>query len=295
MKNQFLKIATKVLGLPEEEAAEKLFNGDELSEDAADIILSGLENKIASVKKEGSENFDKGFKKAEAKYKSHAENVIKEALGIEITEGEELSEAVAKWQAENKKSKTTLTDDDIKKHPLYRQLEKERVPKEEYEKVLTEHEQFKSMAVKREVLAQVKPKVWATVTSMSPKLPTDPKVAETYRNSFLNTFDSYDYQIENDDILILKDGKRIEDNFGNPLKFQDFVKSNASSYFEFNKQEPKGGAGNQNGATNTGAVTSPMPKSWDEFNKTRATLTGKDLLDYSTAGRAHLQGLGITE
>lgn len=295
MKNQFLKIATKVLGLTEDEAVAKLFNGDDLNEDAADILLTGLESKITAVKKEGADNFDKGFKKAEAKYKSHAETILKDTLGIEIAEGEDLSEVVQKWTQENKK-KSNLTDDDVKKHPLYRQLEKDRVPKEEYEKVIGEFEGYKQQSAKREVLAQVKPKVWSTVTSMNPKLPTDPQVSETYRNAFLSAFDDYDYQIENDDILILKEGKRVEDSFGNPLKFQDFVKSNASKYFEFQKQEAKGGAGNNNdNQTPGGAVTKPMPKSWDEFNSTRATLTGKDLLDYSTAGRAHLNQLGIKE
>lgn len=291
----FKYIATKLLNLTEEELTSKYFDGEALKETAPDELLTAIETKLKAAKQGETEAFNKGFKKAEAKFKSEAENTIKEVLGVEINEGEDLAEVVSKWHSENKKTKSALTDDDIKKHPLYRQLEKERVPKEEYEKVISEFDDYKSQAARREVLAQVKPKVWGVVTGMNPKLPTDQKVAETYRNAFLSVFDSYDYQIENDDVLVLKDGKRVEDNFGNPLKFEDFVKSNASNYFEFNKQEAKGGAGNANGQPPAGAVAASMPKSWAEFNKTRSTLTGKELLDYSTAGRAHLQQLGIAE
>lgn len=291
----FPYIATKLLNLTDEEVQSKFFEGEDLKETAADELLAAIELKLTAAKKGETEAFNKGFQKAEAKYKTHAETVVKDVLGVEINEGEELSEVVTKWHSENKK-KSAFTDDDVKKHPLYRQLEKERIPKEEYEKVIGEFEAYKQQSAKREVLAQVKPKVWSTVTSMNPKLPTDPNVAETYRNAFLSIFDSYDYQVENDDVLILKDGARVEDSFGNPLKFNDFVKSNASKYFEFQKQDPKGGAGNNNdNPTPGGAVNKPMPKSWDEFNSTRATLTGKDLLDYSTSARAHLHQLGIKE
>lgn len=291
--NEFKYIATKLLNLTEDEVVSKFFDGDELKATAADELLSVVETKIKAAKQVEVEAFNKGFKKAEAKYKSEAENTIKEVLGIEITDGEDLSEAVTKWHAESKKTKTTLTDDDVKKHPLYRQLEKERVPKEEHEKMLAEFDSYKSQAAKREVLAQIKPKVWGVVTQMNPKLPTDTKVAETYRNMFLNSFDEYDYQIENDDVLILKDGKRVEDSYGNPLKFHDFVKANATNYFEFNKQQATGGAGNKNEQPVTGGVNTPMPKSWDEFNKTRSTLVGQAMLDYSKAGRAYLEQLGI--
>lgn len=288
----FQYIATKLLNLTDEEVQSRFFDGEDLKDTAADELLSAIGTKLTTAKQGETEAFNKGFKKAEAKYKAEAENTIKGVLGVEIGEGEELSDVVAKWHSENKK-KSTFTDDDVKKHPLYRQLEKERVPKEEHEKVLGEFEWYKQQAAKREVLAQVKPKVWSTVAAMNPKLPTDQSVAETYKTMFLNNFDSYDYQIENDDILILKEGKRVEDSFGNPLKFQDFVKSNATKYFEFQKQEPTGGAGNKNDGNMGGAVNKPMPKSWDEFNATRATLTGKDLIDYSTSGRAHLQNAGI--
>lgn len=288
----FKYLATKLLNLTEDEVQSKYFDEDKLKDTAPDELLTAIGAKLTAAKQAETEAFDKGFKKAEAKYKTEAEKTISTVLGVEINEGDDLTEVVSKWHAENKKTKTTFTDDDVKKHPLYRELEKNRIPKDEYEKVTSEFEQYKAQSARREVLGQVKPKVWSVVIGMNPKLPSDPNVAETYRNAFLSAFDEYDYQIENDDILILKDGKRVEDNFGNPLKFQDFVKSNASKYFEFNKQAPTGGAGN-GGQQGSGAVVAGMPKSWAEFNATCSTLTGKELVDYHAAAYKHLNDLGI--
>ncbi len=295
MKNQLLKIATKLTGKPEEEISSLLFDGDNIKEDAADVIIAEAESKVAklrtSLKEVETTSFDKGFQKAEAKYKTLAEREFAEKTGIEFNDGETIDDLIERYKELNKPRKVTMPDDEVKKHPLYRALEKERVPKTEFDRVNGEFEQYKQQAARREMLSRVKPSVWSIVTGMNPILPKDPKVAETHRNVFLNEFDQFDYQVEGEDILVIKDGKRIEDSLGNPLKFADFVKDKATTYFEFMKQPPVGGAGQQ-GQAHGGAVSLAMPKTVEEFNSVRSKLSGKELVEYDTAGRLHLRQLG---
>ena len=293
MKNQFLKLATKITGKTEQEIQEKLFNGDDLNEDAADVLLSELETKISKAKGDQTESFNKGYAKAEAKFKGEAERKFAESTGLDIEDGETIETLIEKYKEANKPKKAAMPDDEVKKHPLYRALEKERVPKSEFDRVNAEFEQYKAQSARREVLGAVKPKVWSVVAGMNPILPKEQKVSETIKSAFLSNFDNYDYQVENDEILVVKDGKRIEDKLGNPLKFDDFVKSEATNYFEFMAQPARGGAGNGSGATPSGgALSIPMPKTVEEFNEQRAKLSGKELVEYATAAREHLRSNG---
>lgn len=291
--SEFIYFATKLLNLTEDEVKQRYFDeNDAVKENAADEVLGAISKKIADAKTESQQNFDKGFQKAEAKYKSAAEKAFAEKTGIELTEGRTLDEMIEEYAERNRKK--SLTDADIKTHPLYRDLEKSTVKVDEYNKLKSEHEQFIANFQRKSLLDQVKPKVWGIVSSMNPILEQNPKVADTRKNMFLSAFDAYDYQIDGDEVIVMKDGNRIEDQFKNPLKFDEFVKSHAADYFEFNKQDPKGGAGNGNGGGNNGSgFDIPMPKSIDEFNAQRAKLSGEKLVKYGELGRAHLQRLGL--
>ncbi len=288
--SEFIYFATKLLNLTEDEVKQRYYENDAVKDGAADEILSTVSKKITDAKTDGQANFDKGFQKAEAKYKSAAEKLFSEKTGVEYSDGRTLDEMIEEYSERNRKK--SLTDADIKIHPLYRDLEKNSIKVDEYNKLKQEHEQFVSNFQRKSVLDQVKPKVWNIVSSINPVLEANPKVAETRKNTFLSLFDSYDYQIEGDDIIVLKDGNRIEDNFKNPLKFDEFVKDHASNYFEFNKQKPTGGAGNNGGGGDSG-FDIPMPKSLDEFNEQRSKLSGEKLVKYGALGRDYLQKLGL--
>ena len=290
--SDFIYFATKLLNLTDDEVKQRYYENDAVKEGAADEVLGAISKKIMDAKTESQQNFDKGFQKAEAKYKTAAEKAFAEKTGVDYSDGRTLDEMIEEYAERNRKK--SLTDADIKTHPLYRDLEKSSVKVEEYNKLKQEHEQFVTNFQRKSLLDQVKPKVWGIVSSMNPILEQNPKVAETRKNLFLSTFDSYDYQIEGDDVIVMKDGNRIEDQFKNPLKFDEFVKSHAADYFEFSKQEPKGGAGNNGGGNGSGSgFDIPMPKSIDEFNQTRAKLSGEKMVKYGALGREHLQKLGL--
>jgi len=59
--------------------------------------------------------------------------------------------------------------------------------------------------------------------------------------------DEYDFEPSGEnDFVIIKDGKRLEDEHGNLIKFSDFVAKKTAEHFVILKQAPKGSAGNSN-------------------------------------------------
>jgi len=289
MISKILYIGTKLTGLSEQEFKEKYMDGDEIKDDAFDAMI---ESTSAKLEKRGQEMFDKGFQKAEGKYKGVAEKKFKELTGVEADDSATIEDMIETFKESNK-SKSKHTDDDIKVHPVYRELEKNSVKKAEYEALRTEFDSYKASEEKNKVLGNVKPKVWDVVSKMNPVLEANTKVAETRKNTFINAVISgVEIVADGDDIVLMKDGKRLEDKLGNPVSFDSYVKGEAENYFEFKKQEPKGGAGNGNNPPDPeGQFTAP--KTIEEFNAKRAEMKGEDLVKYSRFGAEALKQQGI--
>lgn len=257
-------VITKQFNKTEDEIGQLLYEGDQLKPDAGDVILTWNEEKIKKLKADRDDNFNKGFQKAEKEVKTKVEKTFKELTGF--TSDAEDFETLVKSYVEESATKTKtkpLTDDEIKKHPLFIQLEQSRVPKEDYERIMAEYNDYKNNVARNQVLETIKGKAWDIVSAKNPILPASPQIANTLREKFLEEFTQFDYEQQNGSIIVSKQGKRVEDQHGNLRAFDSLVAEVAGNFFEFQAQSDKGNAGNGGGQT----VVTSMPKTSAELSK----------------------------
>lgn len=278
----FLAFIVKTHGISEEQAAELLYqkseDGKTLDKDKVNTeLLTQLESMDAErvqKLKDGADTtkaFEDGYKKAQKETLSKHEDSLRKEYGVTDTnlKGSELVKHIVQSASEGEKGKGKLTEDEIKKSPLYLQLEKERT--EAVESVKTEYEtkiqDLEKGWQRNQTLSTVKGKVINLLDGLNPVLPKVQTAATNQKNQFAGIFEKYDYQQDGDSLLVLdkESGKRLEDKHGNPIKFENLVKETAAEYFEFAKQDPKGGPGNENGGAGGAGIS--VPKDEAEYNK----------------------------
>jgi len=244
----------KSLNLPNEKIAEILYSDDGVTvkENALEELLRLDSERIKSArqlsKERESELHDKGYKKAQAETLSKFEQSLKEQFGVDTaSQGLELvKDIIAKISKD-----TNLDDDKVKLHPLYVSLERklgsDYVAKAEYEKLNGDFEGYKSNMEKEKVMGVVKADALKSFRGLRPVLSKDPAKAINQESDFLAKLGNFDYEIQADGSHIIKvDGKRMENSQGHPVLFNEFVKSQAERYFDFEVQGDKGGSGNRN-------------------------------------------------
>jgi len=216
-------------------------------DDGFENLLTLDTSKTKRLKGDSQAMFDKGYQKAEAEIKSKAEKTFKEKTGFseDADNFEEMLDKYIEQQTKNPK-KSALTDDDVKKHPAYLALEKERVPKADFEKVKAEFEDYKAGVSRNEKMNSIKSKVINKFNTFQIEQIENPTVKAKRTDLFLKEFDGYDYEMDGDNVIIIKDGKRLEDDHGNLVQFDKFIENTAQEHFVFLKQSPKGSAGNGN-------------------------------------------------
>ena len=217
----------------------------EVSESAFENLLQIDTAKVKKLKGDGQGMFDKGYQKAEAEIKTKVEKSFKEKTGFDgdYETTEDLFDAFITENAA--KPKTKLTDDDVKKHPAYLALEKERVPKSDLEKVTGEFETYKQSVARNEKMSGIKSKVKNKFETFNVAPIENPVVKNKRLELFLKEFDDYDYEMDGENIIIIKDGKRLEDDHGNLIPLDDLISKKVNEHFEILVQSPKGGAGQQ--------------------------------------------------
>ena len=267
-KESLLYLATKQFNLTEDEAAALLVEGDDLKDNAVDLLLEKDKERIDGLKKQRETKYNEGFQTAEKKFKSHAEESFKKLTGYKGDEGN-FEDMFQLWYADEKKKFTTkkeVTEDDIKKHPLYISLESERIPKTQYDELKESFDQFKTTLQKDKVMGVVTDRAWAVVSAKNPILSETPSVADNRRRDFLAKFHGYEYELADDKIIVSKDGKRLEDAHGNSKTFEAVVLELAELNFDFKLQGDKGNAGNRNDTGGVIVITD-KPTTKEEYHK----------------------------
>jgi len=268
MENILIGVLTKTLNKSEQELSELLYqtDGDEkvLKESAVDDILALDAKRVENIKKNAPadpERLQNEYKRGQKESMEKIEKTLKETYSFDSEkQGIELIDALLSSQ----RKQTKMSDDDVKKHPLYMALEKERIPKEKHEAVVKEYNDYKANQERREKFSVIKDRARSLLTDMKPIVSENPTVARTREEDFLRKFEGYDYQVDGDSIVILKpDGSRMEDGHGNPLPFTDMVKNVAQANYDFPKQDPKGGTGG--GDNNNPPKNITVPKTADEY------------------------------
>ena len=250
----------------------EILNADNATEDS--VIKELLEidtERISKIKPQTpkGETFQDGYAKAKKEVLSDFEKQLKEMFEIESEKtGLDLITEILTAKTSEAGKKGQLTDDDVKKHPIYQAAEKafkkQLADKEtEYKTKLSEVE---SAAKKAQTFSSVKDNALAILEGLNPIYAKNPKVATTIKNQFLNELQGFDFERQADGSwLVTKDGKVVEDGHGHSKSFEDIIKETSESYFEF--QENNGGqnAGNENKDNGSGGnVTVPKFKNQAE-------------------------------
>ena len=235
--------------------AEILKDGEENAneDDILSSLLSADTERVSLLKKQNADNkdsFNQGYAKAKKEERQLFEKEIKEALEIESdTTGIDLITEIISEKTKDAGKKGELTDDDVKKHPVY--LNAEKTFKKQFADQKTDYEiklsELQTKAQRESTFSVVKENANAVLEGLKPILSKNPKVAGTIKNQFLSELQGYDFEKQADGSwLVTKDGKVIEDGHGHSKSFEDIIKATAENYFDFEENNGGGNAGNQN-------------------------------------------------
>lgn len=247
-------ILSTIYKLDEQGVASLKEEDGSFKDDAIDFLIKQDAERVATLRgdvdKVKAERYSQGKREAlEA-----LEKELRDEFGVKTTDarGKELVKAIV---AARIQSATTLTDDQVKAHPLFLELEKHTaaLPKTIEEKVREAEEkvrsEFKAERDQRTVLS----KATATFKAMNPVLSKNEVVASAQLSLLENAVKSGKYQlVEKDgeivDIVPMKaDGSgRLEDAHGHPVKFETHIKELASRMYEFHDSDDRAGADDPN-------------------------------------------------
>lgn len=210
--------------------------------------LSNLENLEAErVKKlRESVNFSDAYKKAKGEVMKDWESKFKRITGLASDkQGDELIHEYL--DSVNQQLQTTgkITDDDVKKHPLYLRLQDEMNNKiQEVEKTWSEKlNQFDSNIKKEKTYERVQSLAWDLLNKKRPILSKDPEKAKRQLKLLYDDLRQYEYDIQSDNgserVVIMKDGKVLEDNLAHAIKFDKLVDSISNNYYDFEAAEER--------------------------------------------------------
>ena len=261
-KELLLGVLTKTLNQTEEEISALLYTKAEdseeliLKEDVLDLVLDADVSRVEKIKKSVKPDkslLEAQYSRGKEETMRNFETEIQEHYSTETdAKGLDLVKAVVNSET---KSKSKFTDDDVKKHPLYLDLEKNRIPKDVHEKLQSEYDDYKNNQAKNARLSVVKKDVLTIFNTLNTIQSENKQVAQTRMDDFLSKFDAYDYEPDpegGNNHLVLKDGARLEDAHSNPIKFHDFVTQTAQLNYDFTESDNKGNAGNTGGGNGSG-------------------------------------------
>lgn len=226
--------------------AEALRTALKLDADAKEVEPQAFYDFLAAKQGEViKQRQDQGYQRGQSESLTRLEKDLRKEFGVDDGDekGLDLIRRIVESKSDSKKSK--FTDDDVKKHPLYLELEKKSLKqaddiKKEYETKLTE------ITTKQEydkLLSELDQDALKIFNEIGPAvLPDDESVkSNIIKKLLLDELKSgVKYQKQENGLLIVKeDGTRLEDKAGNAVTFKDYVTSIAKQNFQFKKAEPR--------------------------------------------------------
>lgn len=247
-------LLSKAYKLDDGKVAELLQDGEEITEDTVlAALLSEDSNRVLQIKKsqDTSGKFQEGYAKAKKEERANFEKEIQEKYGItsEVTGTELIDEIITLKSESGQGKKGEVTEDEVKKHPVYQTLESRykkdlKAKDTEWETKLNEVE---SRHRTEATFKTVESRALATLDGLKPVLPGNPEIAANQKSWFVGALKDYQFDLQDGDrVVVMKDGKVIEDGHGNSLEFGDLVKQTAARFFEFQKNNGGGNSGNDN-------------------------------------------------
>lgn len=213
-----------------------------LTEDAARVT-------ILKTPKSG-ETYNDGYAKAKKEVLTDLENQIKTAHGIQSDKkGVELIDEIITAKSSNGGKDGEITDDVVKRHPAFIQMEKDfkKQVSDKEKELETKTKEYETSISKISTFTNVKSKADGIFQALKPILPKNAKVAQNIKNQFYKELEGYDFEQQADgSYLVSKDGKRLEDGHGHSRDFNEIIESIAGNYFEFEENNGGANAGNNN-------------------------------------------------
>lgn len=257
----------RTLNLPAEEVAtlfKKVDDNEEtFSETALDSLLKHDATRVQNFTSKNQEFFDNGFKKAQKEALSKFEKDIKEKFNVsEDKQGLDLIESVV--MAKMKAQGGELDDEKIKRSELYLKTV-ERLNKEKEDAIAEAGNKYKALEQSinsEKINSTIRKNAQEIIMSLNPILPegktADGKSkADIQINKLVDELISqHQFEIKGDKVLIIKDGKVLDDPHGNVVDFKTYVSEKAGLMWDFKQGDPKRGTGNSNdddNGTGTGA------------------------------------------
>lgn len=271
-------LLTKAYNKSSDEIAELLYDKSAdseevtLKEDALNLVLDLDEKRVnrlkSDVKPDGEtlkQIHDRSLKEAREEF----EKEIKKKYGMQSSsKGLDLIQEIV-----DQVSECDISDEKVKSHPLYLELEQLK-SKEDYEALQQEFEEYKSNQDRMARLGRIRSDALGIFSGLNAIESPNQVVATNRREDFLRKFESYDYELKDDgNHLILRNGARLEDKHANPIRFADFVKDQATLYYDFAQSGDKGNAGNQ--PVHTSRIG--IPKTKEEYLKQMSELMLKGM------------------
>lgn len=253
----------------DESGVTSLFNEDGTAKDDAEQTILGWHAEHIKKVKESQKKLDhdEGYGKAQREILTKFENDFKTKTGFKSDKkGVEL---VLDYANSVQPKEGAITDDVIKKHPLYLTLqeEKENAVKEAVATGETALNQFKTELSKKETFGKVSNKALEIFNALKPILPTDPNRRKAQEELFIERLQGFEYELQDDRIVISKDGKIYEDAHGGRITLDKLVKDTANKYYEFQAADPKQNAGNGKDGKKAEPLNVVVPKTEEEYTK----------------------------
>lgn len=267
-------VLSKTLSMDEAGVAS-LFNEDgTIKDESLQTVLDLDVKRIAGIKPDTKKYFDDGYKKASSEILNKRDKELQEKFGIKSDKiGVDLINEIISEQV--KKSGADLNDEAVKKHPLFISTV-DKLQKEKEEAIQAESEKLNSFQTelkRKETFGIVAKNAIKYLDSLNPILYDDAALAENQKSIVIEKLQSnYEYDIQGDKTIVLKDGKVLEDDHGNRIPFEKVVKSISDKYFKYHVTEQKSAPANGKQTPNGKEVKSTLeaPKSHQQFIDTIA-------------------------
>jgi hypothetical protein len=285
----YLNIIAGYVGLTPEDIKKNIENADGTIKDVAESYLQDLLKAKADKlvftdekKKEMAENFEKkGFAAAMATVNTKLSEIYPQA---DIKPDSKLDDVITNIKSMKVQP---IPEDQVKLHPIYRELEKNTVPRTELEKVNNEFEAYKKGITREQHLSKIKTIAEQLLDGY--KMPEDVGLKSKRLDAFIsNSFGGFDFENDGDDLILIKDGKRFEDKSYNAVTAKKRIEEQADIFFDRKvKGTPPGTPPEKQEDRKPDAQQEP--RTIHEFNATRSKLSGKELLDYSEKYKSKFQ------
>jgi hypothetical protein len=259
LNKALLYALTKAVGKTDDEILNLVQTKNEsgeptLKDNADELLLNIITDKLKAVKGNHDEVWDKAWKKAQKETLEKAEKLLKETAGIDL-DGETFDEKVSKFvditNQKASKNKGAINDDDVKKHPLFLSLEQKATKFDEVlkekETIKNEFDTFKNNISRESKINKVNSIIETEVEKLNLNLDKDPLIrknqVELLSKQVINIAD--DWEESENNFFAIKGGKRIENAQFTPKTVADLTKEISLKYFKPLAQNSKGAARNE--------------------------------------------------